>query len=58
MIVNKMLSVTHFGPNIVDFGISDLYKKDVFETAFPLHDGNWEWTNQGPLNDRQVKIRF
>lgn len=45
-----------FGSKKYQRGIANLIYDGVFETAFPLHDGSAEWTNEGPLNDRQVKI--
>lgn len=39
-------------------GINDFISAGVFQSAFPLHDGDWKWTDQGYLNDRQVKWWF
>lgn len=54
MITSKVLSVASFGPGFFDSGINELLKSGAFQTAFPLHDGDWKWTEEGPLNDRQV----
>lgn len=56
MVVNRILSITHFGPDTSAYGVDALVKEDVLQTAYPLHDGDWVWTNQGPLNDRQVNV--
>lgn len=54
MVVSKMLSVTRFGDEFLEVGIDNMIKKGMFEKAYPLHDGDWEWTKEGPLNDRQA----
>lgn len=54
MIISKVLSTTRTGLETSDVGINELIKTRVFKTAFPLHDGNWQWSDTGDLNDRQV----
>lgn len=56
MIVHKVLSSARFGNDVTDYGINNLMKRGVLEDAYPLHDGNWEWTEEGSLTDRQVLL--
>lgn len=55
VIINKVLSTTRTGVDAFDVGINEFIKTGIFETAFPLHDGDFEWTDDGYLNDRQVR---
>lgn len=49
------MSKNQFGEKQHDNGIEKLLSTNVFEAHFPLHDGPWQWTEEGPLNERQVK---
>lgn len=56
MIVYNILKRTDFGIRDFESGIDRLLRQDVFLSAFPLHDGTSNWTDNlnEPLNDRQV----
>ncbi|GJQ87128.1 hypothetical protein Trydic_g10605, partial [Trypoxylus dichotomus] len=53
LLVNYLLSRTDFGENIGQHGIARLIAKKTFVTAYPLHDGPWQWQPTGFLTDRQ-----
>jgi hypothetical protein len=54
LIIHKVLSKNPYGDQRHEYGIEKLINKKIFDSAFPLHDGPHEWTQEGPLNDRQV----
>ncbi|XP_074029186.1 anoctamin-4 isoform X2 [Leptinotarsa decemlineata] len=58
MIVYKMLCRTKFGNRRDQYGIPKLLKEKVFLSAYPLHDGPYEWTEFGKLTDRQLLVKF
>lgn len=53
-IVYHLMEDTIFGDDICDSGLTRLKKKEIIDDAYPLHDGKWEWSDEGPLNHRQV----
>lgn len=56
MITHELLKNTRYGPADDEIGIMSLFHKGFLHTCYPLHDGPWEWSEEGPLNDRQVNI--
>ncbi|KAJ8918004.1 hypothetical protein NQ315_011457 [Exocentrus adspersus] len=58
MVLYKILCRTKFGVDRSAYGIDKLLKEKVFADAFPLHEGPREWSENGPLTDRQLLCRF
>ncbi|XP_050303777.1 anoctamin-3-like [Anthonomus grandis grandis] len=58
MIVKELLNRCVWGERRGNYGIERLIKAGVFIDAFPLHDGDFKWTDSGPLNDRQILARY
>ena len=56
LVIYKVLSQNPFGDSRHEYGIDKLINGKVFLDAYPLHDGSWKWTEEGPLNDRQATI--
>lgn len=54
LLTNYLLARTDYGPNSGDYGLQNLVKRKTFKTAYPLHDGRWQWKDIGSLNERQV----
>lgn len=47
---------TKFGIEEVHIGHHKLLADNVFHAGFPLHEKIWQWTDEGPLNHRQVNV--
>lgn len=47
-----------FGEEESDCGLRQLLNQNVVESAYPLHDGKWEWNEEGPLCDRQLLVKY
>lgn len=45
-----------FGPHDTDIGCHNLLANKVLEAAYPLHETEWRWTDEGLLNHRQVQL--
>ncbi|XP_030756919.1 anoctamin-5-like [Sitophilus oryzae] len=58
MVVNHILIRAIYGVDRGDYGIHKLIKLHTFVDAYPLHDGTCKWTDEGPLNDRQLLRRY
>ncbi|KAJ3641473.1 hypothetical protein Zmor_027980 [Zophobas morio] len=58
LVIYKVLSQNPFGDSRHEYGIDKLINGKVFLDAYPLHDGSWKWTEEGPLNDRQLLARY
>ncbi|KAB0802428.1 hypothetical protein PPYR_04614 [Photinus pyralis] len=58
IVINKLLNTTQFGPDEFECGISKLIKKKIFIAAYPLHAGNWRWTEEGHLTKLQLLAEF
>ncbi|XP_068912483.1 anoctamin-4-like isoform X2 [Tenebrio molitor] len=58
LIIHKVLSKNPYGDQRHEYGIEKLINKKIFDSAFPLHDGPHEWTQEGPLNDRQLLTKY
>ncbi|RZC33898.1 anoctamin-5-like [Asbolus verrucosus] len=58
LIIYKVLTINAFGEEKQEYGIDKLLRTQVFESAYPLHDGPFEWTEEGPLNDRQLLKKY
>lgn len=58
MIVYQLLCRVIWGENKSNYGIAKLIRSNILLDAYPLHDGNYEFTVSGPLNDRQLLAKF
>ncbi|XP_064213995.1 anoctamin-5 isoform X3 [Tribolium castaneum] len=58
LIIYKVLARNAYGEEKQECGIRKLINMNVFESAFPIHDGPWKWTEEGPLNDRQLLDKY
>lgn len=58
MVMNRIMERVKFGDDIGQFSLNNLVEDEVIDDTFPLHDGPFEWTESGNLNDRQVKIFY
>ncbi|CAH2013648.1 unnamed protein product [Acanthoscelides obtectus] len=54
----EIMNKTRFGQRPSEYGIYKLLKEKVFIDSYPLHDGPYEWTDNGHLNDRQLLARY
>ncbi|CAH1119328.1 unnamed protein product [Phaedon cochleariae] len=57
-IVHRLLTSTTFGNLPGDKGFEALIKKRILLDAYPLHDSTYQWTEEGPLSDRQLLARY
>ncbi|VEN39304.1 unnamed protein product [Callosobruchus maculatus] len=57
-ILAEIMKRTRYGQRPSEYGIYKLLEEKVFIDSYPLHDGPYEWTDTGPLNDRQLLARF
>nr|XP_022912670.1 anoctamin-3-like [Onthophagus taurus]XP_022921290.1 anoctamin-3-like [Onthophagus taurus] len=57
-LINCVLTRTKFGTSPDEYGLGKLLANNNFDDAFPLHDGPDEWSESGPLNDRQILAKF
>ncbi|XP_074029181.1 anoctamin-6 [Leptinotarsa decemlineata] len=57
-IVYRILSAVQFGPSPDDKGFQLLIQENFIIDAYPLHDSSYEWTEEGPLSDRQLLARY
>ncbi|KAL1516169.1 hypothetical protein ABEB36_000088 [Hypothenemus hampei] len=58
MVVNQILRRVVWGDRQSEYGLHRLIKYKILTDAFPLHDGNYQWTTTGPLNDRQLLAMY
>lgn len=53
-VIYALLKRIKFDDGQYEFGIDRLLYRNIFVDAFCLHEGPEKWTEDGPLNDRQV----
>lgn len=58
MTVAQLLKLAPFGPQYKDRSLNKLLSEGVIYDAYPIHDGLPDWTEDGPLCDRQVLFLF
>ncbi|CAG9766699.1 unnamed protein product [Ceutorhynchus assimilis] len=58
MVINQLLSRCIWGEEKWEYGLNRLIAAKIIKDAFPLHDGTYKWTREGPLNDRQLLARY
>ncbi|XP_044261976.1 anoctamin-6-like isoform X1 [Tribolium madens] len=58
LVIYRVLSKNPYGESDQDCGIKKLISTNIFESAFPIHDGQWQWTEEGPLNERQLLDKY
>lgn len=51
----RIMQKIQFGEERSDYGFHKLINDKILIDAFPLHDGQYQWTNTGIINDRQVQ---
>nr|CAI5828389.1 unnamed protein product [Callosobruchus analis] len=56
-ILVEIMKRCRYGQRPSEYGIYKLLEEKVFLDSYPLHDGPYEWTDTGTLNDRQVTFR-
>nr|CAI5828394.1 unnamed protein product [Callosobruchus analis] len=57
-ILVEIMKRCRYGQRPSEYGIYKLLEEKVFLDSYPLHDGPYEWTDTGTLNDRQLLARF
>lgn len=55
--MNYVLTRTDYGSAMGQYGLPKLISRKTLLSAYPLHDGDWKWTDKGPLNNRQVSYK-
>ncbi|XP_044261983.1 anoctamin-3-like [Tribolium madens] len=63
LIAYEILSEAKFGDDENDYGIEKLIRLGIVKTAYPLHDGDFEWDDKEggyliPENDRQLLLKY
>lgn len=54
LIIYRLMSETWYGNSIEEYGLDKMVQLKMFLAAFPVHDSGAQWSNFGPLSDRQV----
>lgn len=57
-IVFQILKKISFLYDEDELNLKLMLEKETILQAFPIHDGDCDWTNEGPLTDRQVPNFF
>ncbi|XP_044261980.1 anoctamin-3-like isoform X2 [Tribolium madens] len=58
LIVFEILKRISFLINDDEFTLKIMLQKEIFLQAFPIHDGDCDWTTEGLLTDRQLLFQF
>ncbi|XP_064214000.1 anoctamin-3 isoform X2 [Tribolium castaneum] len=63
LVAYELLSEAKFGDHENDYGIEKLIRLGIVKTAYPLHDGDFEWDDKEggyliPENDRQLLLKY
>lgn len=58
LLTHFVLAAVKFGNGLDEQGVDRILNIGVIKAMFPLHEGNVEWINDGPLTERQVVIIF
>uniref|UniRef100_T1JP27 Anoctamin n=1 Tax=Strigamia maritima TaxID=126957 RepID=T1JP27_STRMM len=58
-IINEILLLCHYGRmRRAEVGIERLLEQEVFQAAYPLHDGNWKESNEENNNMRYILYHY
>lgn len=52
--ISEILSRNRFGSKPEEYGINTLKSEGILVAEYPMHEGPYQWTDHGLLNDRQV----
>nr|XP_022900381.1 anoctamin-6-like [Onthophagus taurus] len=58
MLLYLLMTKTWFDEKVNDYGVDKLLSKGIFAAAYPIHDGSYYWTQQGPLSERQLLVKY
>ncbi|KAJ8985728.1 hypothetical protein NQ317_014379 [Molorchus minor] len=53
LIIDKLLSEISHGSAKDEIGCQKMISKHIILAGYPLHDSPYQWTDEGPLSDRQ-----
>ncbi|XP_044757863.1 anoctamin-6-like [Coccinella septempunctata] len=58
LLTNYVLTNIKFGKGVDERGVERILNKRIVKAVFPLHEGSTQWTNEGPLSERQLLSRY
>ncbi|XP_049825797.1 anoctamin-3-like [Aethina tumida] len=56
--ISEILSRNRFGSKPEEYGINTLKSEGILVAEYPMHEGPYQWTDHGLLNDRQLLYEF
>lgn len=51
------MRLVQYGPEKDQRGLQRLLREGIFMDAYPVHDGYYDWTEEGRLCERQVVLK-
>lgn len=55
-LIDYILNNVKISSNVEEKGYRFLIKLDVLKAAYPLHDSDYTWKNEGPVTETQVFV--